>query len=79
MLCSPLPTSPRMGGFCPQIEVVVELGDAGRKGYAWNGWKREEGRGMMEDVRGMMEDGRRKMEEGRWKMSHRSHCVIGWC
>ncbi len=25
--------------------MVVELGDAGRDGYAWNGCKREEGRG----------------------------------
>ena len=31
------------------FEVVVELGDAGRDGYAWNGCKREEGRWMMED------------------------------
>jgi len=48
------------------FEVVVELGDADRDGYAWNGCKREEGRWMMEDVRG-------KMEEVRWKMSHRTH------
>ena len=46
------------------FEVVVELGDAGRDGYAWNGCKREEGRGMMEDVRWKKEDGRSKREEG---------------
>ena len=32
----------------------MELGDADRDGYAWNGWKRDDGRCEMEDVRGKM-------------------------